>query len=293
MPSAPWQRRGHIERPLPLLGPPAADALLRFSRAQLRAACDKRGLVAPPRTSRDELAQLLARDEDRAQAERTYLDGQIPFHSRDREYPLLCELIAAHGLRHVLDLGCGPGSFAEHILRDGVLPKDGSYLGIDNVAGAIDLARKRFAGERRARFEHCDLAVELPHAPRVDGILLTFVISYLDTHTADRLLRRLARAWPHATLVVALSLETSLSGAAQPPPVHLGRRFLHGDRRALARWDTRRLLCYTRAIDDHFGIIEEHRYKHAARLVWLARRNRARGGRRRASRDPASVQSSP
>lgn len=276
MPLAPWQRRGRIERPLPLLGPPAAEALLRFPRAKLRAACEQRDLAAPPRSSRDELAHLLIRDQARVQAERTYLDGQIPFDSREREYPLLCELIAAHGLRHVLDLGCGPGSFAGHVLREGVLPADGSYLGVDNVAGAIEAARKRFAGERRARFEPCDLAAEVPRAPRADGLLLAFVLAYLDTHTADRLLRRLARAWPRATLLVALSLDTSLNGPAEPPPERLARRFLDGDRRALARWDTRRLACYARAVDDHFGIVEEHRYEHAARLVWVARRTGAR-----------------
>jgi SAM-dependent methyltransferase len=248
--------------------------------------CEKRGLTTPPRTSRDELAQLLTRDEDRAQAERTYLAGQLPFSSRDDEYALLCELIAAHDLRHVLDLGCGPGRFAQHVLRDSVLPEDGSYLGIDHVAGAIDAARKRFEGERRARFELCDLATEVPRAPRVDGLLLAFVITYIDTHTADRLLRRLAKAWPHATLVVALSLETSLNGPAERPPERLAKRFLDGDRRALARWDTRRLLCYTRAVDDHFGIIEEHRYEGAARIVWIARRDRDRRRRRTGPGEP-------
>jgi len=272
---APWQLRGRIERPLPLLGPPWADALLGFSRAELRAACEKRGLATPPRVSRAALAQLLTLDKFREQAEQTYREGQTPFPSHDRDYALLCELMVEHGLRHVLDLGCGPGSFAEQALRDGVLPKDGSYLGIDNVAGAIQLARRRFAGEPRARFERCDLTAELPRAPRVDGLLLSFVLSYMDTHSADRLLRRLASAWPRATLVVALSIRTSVNGPDQPLPERPTRRFLNGDRRALARWDTRRLLCYTRSVDDHFGIVEEHRFEDHARIAWVARRDRA------------------
>lgn len=272
MPRTPWHRRGRIERPLPLLGPPAAEALLRFPPARLRAAAEARGLAPRARASRGELAQLLIRAQARAQDEETYRGGGLPFDSREREYPLLCELIAGRGVRHVLDLGCGPGSFAQQVLR--VLPEDGSYLGVDHVAGAIDAARRRLAGEPRARFEVCELAAELPRAARVDAIVLAFMIAYLDTHTADRLLRRLARAWPRATLLVALSLDTTLNGPAQRPPERLLRRFLDGDRRALARWDTRRLRCYARALDDHFGIIEEHRYGHAARLVWIARRGR-------------------
>ena len=268
-PVPPWQRRGRIERPLPLLGPRDAELLLQFPRAKLRAACEARGLEAPPRASRDELAQLLTRYQARAQAERMYQGGELPFDARDREYPLLCELVAKHGLRHVLDLGCGPGGFTGHVLR--VLPADGSYLGIDHVTGAIELARRRFGDEPRARFEVHDLVTEVPHAPDIDGLLLTFVITYLDTHTADRLLRRLARAWPRATLLVALSVSTSVNGPEEPPPDELAQRFLDGDRRALARWDTRRLLCYTRAVDDHFGILEEHRYEHTARLIWVAR----------------------
>jgi SAM-dependent methyltransferase len=267
-----WRRRGHIDRPLPLLGRPEADALLQFPRAKLRLACEARGLAVPPRASRDELAHLLIRDADRAKAERAYGEAQLPFAARDLEYPLLGELMQEHGLRHVLDLGCGPGRFADYVLRSGVLPEGGSYLGVDNVTGAIELARRRFTGAQRVRFEVGDLAGELPRAPRIDGVLLAFVLPNLDTHTADRLLRRLARTWPHATLLVAISLDATLNGPERPPSPRLARRFLKGDRRALARWDTRRLLCYTRAVDDHFGIVEEHLYDHAPRLVWVARR---------------------
>ena len=277
----PWRRRGWIERPLPLLGPPGAEALLAFPPRKLRAAAEQRGLAVAPRASREELAHLLIREQARAQAERAYAGGERAFDSREAEYPLLCELVAAHGLRHLLDLGCGPGGFAAQALGRGGLPADGSYLGVDNVEGAIELARRRLAGDPRARFERCDLAAgELPRAPRVDGLVLAFVLSYLDTHAADRLLRGLARAWPRATLLVALSLDTSLNGAPGPsgspaaPPARLARRFLDGDRRALARWDTRRLLAYARAVDDHFGIVAEHRYPRAARLVWVARRDR-------------------
>lgn len=275
-PRAPWRNRGRIDRPLPLLGPPWAEALLDFSRAELAGACAQRGLAAPPRASRATLAQRLTLDKFRVQAEQAYRDGQIPFPPHNRDYTLICQLIAKHRLRHVLDLGCGPGIFAEEVLREGVLPRDGSYLGVDNVAGAIELARKRFASDRRARFELCDITREVPRAPRIDGVVMSFVISYMDTHTADRLLRRLARTWPHATLLVALSIRTSVNGPEQPLPERPTRRFLAGDRRALAGWDTRRFLCYTRAVDDHFGIVEEHRCEDFTRFVWVARRDRAR-----------------
>ena len=277
---APWQDRGRIARPLPLLGPPWAEALLGFSRQQLALACTQRGIAVPSRASRAQLAQLLTLDKFRVQAEQTYRDGQIPFPRHDGDYTLLCKLIARHGLRHLLDLGCGPGIFAEHVLREGVLPSDGSYLGVDNVAGAIEIARNRLAGERRVRFELCNIAAELPRAPHVDGVLMCFVIAYMDTHAADRLLRRLARVWPRATLLVALSIVTSMNGQDQPPPEPAARRFLDGDRRALAGWDARRFLCYAQAVDDHFGIVEEHRCEDATRLIWIARRDPARPLRR-------------
>ena len=276
VPRAAWHRRGRVDRPLPLLGPPWAEALLRFSRAQLRSACEQCGLIAPARASRHVLAQLLTLDKFRVQAEQQYRDGEIPFPSHERDYALVCELIAGHGLRHVLDVGCGPGLFAAHVLRDGVLPRDGSYIGVDNVSGAIELARQRFAADPRARFELCDVTAGLPRAAGIDGVLLSFVISYLDTRTADRLVRHLARAWPDATLLVALSVGTSVNGSVRPPPERRVVRFLNGDPRALAGWDTRRLLCYTRAVDDHFGILEEHRCEDRARLIWVARRDRRR-----------------
>jgi SAM-dependent methyltransferase len=275
---APWRRRGRIDRPLPLLGPPWAEALLQFSRTQLRDACEKRGLAVRARMSRDDLAQLLLREQDRAQAEKSYQADQIPFPSHDAQYPLLCELIARHRLQHLLDLGCGPGICAQHVLRDGVLPADGSYLGVDNVPAAIALAQRRLDGEPRARFALCDLAGELPRAPRIDGVLLSFVLSYLDTHTVDRLMRRLARAWPRATVLVVLSIYTCLNGRDERVPDERARRYLAGDRRALAGWDARRLLCYTRAVDDHFGIVDEHRYDDAGRFVWVARRAQRRPG---------------
>ena len=95
------------------------------------------------------------------------------------------------------------------------------------------------------------------------------------THTADRLLRRLAQAWPRATLVVALSIRTSLNGPDRAVPDRSVKRYLDGDRRALGAWDARRLLCYTRAVDDHFGIVEEHRLEDTARIIWIARRDRS------------------
>ena len=82
---APWRRRGWIARPLPLLGPPGAEALRGFSRGKLRAAAEHLGLAAPPRASREELAQLLATEEARAQAERADAGGEPAFDSRAGE----------------------------------------------------------------------------------------------------------------------------------------------------------------------------------------------------------------
>ncbi len=269
---APWRRRGEISRPLPLLGPPWAEALLRFSVAQLRAACTARGLRVSAYATRLELAQQLTHDKFRAQAEEEYRAGQIPFPSHEREYTFIAEQIARLGLRNLVDLGCGPGLFSEHVLRPGMLPADGSYLGVDNVTGALELARSRCAGDARARFELCDLNAGLPKVSGVDGVLLSFVISYLDTRTADRLLRRAARAWPAATLMVALSVPTSINGPEEAPPLERVERFLDGDPHALEGWRTARFLAYTRVVDEAFGIVEEHRWQGTTRLLWIAGR---------------------
>ena len=73
----------------------------------------------------------------------------------------------------VLDLGCGCGDLKAFLAARF---KDVDYLGIDQMPEFIDFARKRYAGDPRARFHLDDFAkVELP---RVDVVVASGALGY-------------------------------------------------------------------------------------------------------------------
>jgi len=262
-------------RPLPLLSPHREqfEALLRYPLPALRAYAAKRGIHLPDRTTRRAAAAALMHAAGVAQAEQVASAGQVPFDARDDAYPPIVRALRERGARRVLDLGAGPGLFAE-ALRTGH-PDLQRYLGVELLKGALEQARRRFEGDRRFAFQRGDLRGGLP-APRwaPEAVVLSFVLSYLDTVSADHLLREVSRAWPGAALVVALTF----ASCAEPRPgvdatdaASLARRALQGETDAAAAWDTARLGGYLRAVEDRYALESEELLPGGERVLWVAR----------------------
>jgi len=231
-----------------------ARELLRFSLPALRQAASKRGLPVAQRSTRAQIACLLVRDKLLRDAETLYARGEAGYPARDSAYGTVCDAIGTRGKGAILDIGCGPGLFAEELLRSRVLSPAGAYLGIDPVRGAVELARARLSGDPRFRFEVGDAEAPPADGP-VDCVLLLFVLSYMDTHAADRVLRALQRKFAGAILVVALTLRSAFdrklgagddAGDADELRLYLAG---HLAGRAPAVWDPTRFECYRRCFD--------------------------------------------
>ena len=102
------------------------------------------------------------------------------------ERPAMLELIGPVAGREVLDAGCGPGLYAEELVRRGA-----KVTGIDGSPTMIELAHARL-GER-ARFRVHDLAEPLAWA--ADGSFDLAVMALVIHHVDDRvaLLREVHR----------------------------------------------------------------------------------------------------
>lgn len=90
----------------------------------------------------------------------------------------------------VLDIGCGGGDVS--LLAGRLVGPDGSVVGIDRNASALDKARQRAAAEGLAhlRFETADLG-DFEPADRFDAVVGRFVLLYMPDPAA--FLRRARR----------------------------------------------------------------------------------------------------
>ncbi|MEO7735413.1 MAG: class I SAM-dependent methyltransferase, partial [Kofleriaceae bacterium] len=199
-----------LARTIPLLSPhaEALRALVQLPASQLRAAVQARELAAPARATRAQLAHLLVHHAMRARAEADYRETGVAFDSRAAAYPHVRRLVTRYALRRLLDIGCGPGLFAEELRVRRALPRDGRYIGLDVSPAAIELARARLVADSRFAFRVGDAEQLDAPAESCDGIVISFVLSYLDTHAVDRLVATLARDHPRATLIVALTFRS-------------------------------------------------------------------------------------
>jgi SAM-dependent methyltransferase len=261
-------------RPLPLLSPHPElfQQLLGYPVAALRAHAARRGLDLPPRTGRRALAAALVQSVQLARATEVDAAGEPTFEGRDDAYPVIARALRERGATSVLDLGCGPGLFAE-ALR-GEHPGLRRYLGVDHVEGLVARARRRFARSRRFAFRAGGLH-PLPEpgwAP--DAVVLAFVLSYLDTAGADRALEAIARTYPRATLFAAVTFASCAERrkeAAEGDPRELARRALQGDAAAAAAWETARLGSYLRALEDRYRVEVEQVLPGGYQVLWVAR----------------------
>lgn len=107
---------------------------------------------------------------------------QAPFAAK-KLAPVLASGAVA-GARHVLDVGCGPGTNAPFFVQ-------ADYLGVDLNPRYITDARRRFP---RARFEVADVTTdEFAASHRFDFILVNSLLHHLDDDGARHVLDRVAR----------------------------------------------------------------------------------------------------
>ncbi len=95
-----------------------------------------------------------------------------------------------NGLEHVLDVGCGPGTYASAVA--GRLTA-GSYVGVDSSAAIIKSAQATFRGDERIQFQVGDAQV-LPFPPQTfDVVLANHVLYHLRTEEALQEISRVLR----------------------------------------------------------------------------------------------------
>lgn len=277
-------RRGQF-RSIPYLGP-GAEGLRDLNRAPvavLREAASQRRLAVPTRSTRIEIANQLVQYTIHAKGEAMYIATGVAFDRREPAYPHVRRMVAGYHPRHVLDVGTGPGLFADVLRRTRTLPPDGSYIGFDVSPTAIGLARKRVEGDPRFTFyvgnaAHFD---DPPDRP-IDTVMLTFILSYLDTHAAHRLIDTVATAYPDATVVTALTFRScvDLRGGVAPDEaaeLRAARRYLRGDTAgADERWDLRRLHHYRKSLATYYRVVEKKLLPPMAQTleVWRPKRRR-------------------
>ena len=92
--------------------------------------------------------------------------------------------IREHGVRRVVDLGCGDFRIGARLV-DGI---DISYTGIDVVPGLIEDNRRQYGGER-VRFECLDITEDA--LPDGDLCLIRQVLQHLSNDQIGRILRKL------------------------------------------------------------------------------------------------------
>ncbi len=105
-------------------------------------------------------------------------------HAADSVYnahydrPAVLELVGDVAGARVLDAGCGPGLYADELVR-----RRADVVGVDASAAMVDLARARLGD--RAEIIHTDLSEALPFADETfDVILCALVIHHLEDRAA-------------------------------------------------------------------------------------------------------------
>ncbi|HEU0037041.1 MAG TPA: class I SAM-dependent methyltransferase [Kofleriaceae bacterium] len=258
----------------PLLGPGAemVENLLEYPAAVLRQAAEKRGLAVKARATREELANLLVRETIRRQADELYQQQDNTFLSVDSSYPFLMRLIREAKPRRVFDIGSGTGLVADRMRK--ILPPDGFYYGIDQVAAGVERAREKLHGDPRFQFEVGDAAT-VQVTPGNDLVLFCWVMNWLDTRSVDRIFQRLGKLPPETTLITCVAFLACVQEGAErvagSKHYAIARDFLLGKpSEAETLWDLTRYRSYHGSLVENFDILEEH-VRPGANIFWVAK----------------------
>jgi cyclopropane fatty-acyl-phospholipid synthase-like methyltransferase len=115
-------------------------------------------------------------------AEAMYADAEVARHLNDRLWQILVEIGIGLGLdaqSHVMDLGCGDGSFANAMLAKHF----GAVDGIDFSEAGIERARAHAAGPN-VRFEVRDITtMDFASLPKYDGVFLNGILHHVKDAT--------------------------------------------------------------------------------------------------------------
>jgi ubiquinone/menaquinone biosynthesis C-methylase UbiE len=104
----------------------------------------------------------------------THRHEDIASPNRVMEEPAFLKVLGDPSGKRILDLGCGDGSFAEHLLAAGAE----SYIGIDASAGMISRAAQQVT-DARATFRVGDIEDLAPGAFQVDLVTARMSLHYV------------------------------------------------------------------------------------------------------------------
>ena len=127
------------------------------------------------------------------QAGERYCSG--PGSTTENAAPLVAflgEYIRTHGIRSMVDLGCGDFQVGRRIDLNGA-----RYIGVDIVSSLIDYNNSRF-GSENVGFMRCDLAIDA--LPAADLCLVKQVLQHLSDAEILAVLPKL-EVYPHVILV--------------------------------------------------------------------------------------------
>lgn len=99
--------------------------------------------------------------------------------------------IDEHGIRSVVDLGCGDFRVGQQIARPGI-----NYIGVDVVAALVERNQAMF-GSGSVSFKQCDLVADDP--PAADLCIIRQVLQHLSNEQIGQVLKKLS-VFRHAIL---------------------------------------------------------------------------------------------
>lgn len=135
-----------------------------------------------------------------------YRQGIPSGHFFNQRLALVYELLANHRSAKILDLGCGPGLTADHLLKQGH-----EFFGIDISEVMIDECRRRFPDSASAHFSVGDFQkLDFPDHS-FDVILCMGALEYIDHDKVDRAVAEMTRVLkPDGVVIFSLLSEQSL-----------------------------------------------------------------------------------